>query len=186
MQQHQTSFRPPQKHIASEYRISPNDSIEITFSDEPQLTQQVRVSWDGKINLSYLSLNGKAELTAAGKTPVELIAAINQLAKTNGMLTSPLANVRIVDYADQAFLVYGQVNNPGRFLFPKGYPPRMSILEAIALSGGFTRLARPNHVLVKRGEEVVRIDLKNMAAEPGAFNLEIQPGDVITVPERIL
>jgi protein involved in polysaccharide export with SLBB domain len=169
-----------------QYRISPNDSLEVTFSDEPQLTQQARVSWDGKINLPYLNSNGKAEIVAAGKTPVELVAVINQVAKASGMLVSPLANVRILDYADQAFVVYGQVNNPGRFLFPKGYPPRMSILEAVGISGGFTRLARPNHVLLKRGEEVIRLDLRDMMSQSGAEQFEIQPGDVITVPERIL
>lgn len=168
------------------YQIKPNDTIEITFAQEPQLTQQVQVTWEGEIHLSYLAARGKARLHAAGKTPSELAPEINQLAKDNGLLINPLAQVRVVGYSELSFSLFGQVNQPGRFTFRPGYESRLELPEAIAMGGGLTRLARPSLVLIKRGTQIYRVNLSDMLTKPGIPGFVVLPGDVITVTERIL
>jgi protein involved in polysaccharide export with SLBB domain len=64
-------------------------------------------------------------------------------------------------------------------------PPKLELEEAIALAGGYTRLARESLVLVKRGNSVRKVNLRKLATQPGEPHFSIVPGDVITVTERI-
>jgi polysaccharide export outer membrane protein len=164
------------------YRIQAGDLLLITFAGEPDYNQQVRVEWDGRINLASL---GRLEMRAAGLSASELAGRITAYAKENQILVNPRTQVLISDFAGQTFVLLGQVTQPGRYAFPRGLPPRLDLEEAIALGGGYTRLARQSLVLVKRGADVHRVDLRKLATEPGQPRFVVLPGDVITVSERI-
>ena len=89
------------------------------------------------------------------------------------------------EYTGASFAVAGQVTQPGRFTFPRGLAPRMELTEAIAMSGGCTRLARQSRIIVKRGAKLTWWTCKKLATTPGAEHFTVIPNDVITVPERI-
>lgn len=168
------------------YVIQPGDLLTITFAGEPDYNQQVRVDWNGRIALPWLSGGGeRAEIYAAGLSASALASRISAMASQNDILVEPRAQVFVSDYAPSTFTVLGQVNTPGRYTFPRGLPPQIAIEEAIGYGGGFTRLARESHVIVKRGGQIHRVNMRNMTTRPGNGDFTIQPGDVITVNERI-
>lgn len=167
------------------YTIQPNDVLLITFAGEPDYNQQVRVDGRGNIDLPALAAAGAAEIHAAGLTPTALAARVTDFGRANKILVAQRAQVFVTEYTGSTFIVFGQVNLPGRYTFPRGLPPQMDLAEAIGMSGGFTRLARQSLVIVKRGEKTYRIDLGRMMTTPGAARFLIVPGDIITVAERI-
>ena len=70
---------------------------------------------------------------------------------------------------------------------PEGSPGGIDLLEAIAMAGGYTRIAAPGRISVRRqtngGDQVQQVDAKRVAKGGGAFR--VQPGDTITVGESI-
>ncbi len=175
---------PPPPLSAGHYSIQPGDLLNITFAGEPDLAQQVRVDWNGMINVPTLSSEGNAEIRAAGSSPSTLAAKLNAYAVENRILVKARAQVQVIEYVSLAYSVLGQVTQPGRYNFPRGVQPRLTIEEAVALAGGYTRLARQSRVLLKRGSQVYAVDLKKHATLPGQPPIIIIPGDVITVTER--
>lgn len=175
---------PPPPSFGGHYSIQPGDLLGISFAGEADLTQQVRVDWNGMVNVPTLSPDGNSEIRAAGLSPSALAAKLSAYAVANRILVKARAQVLVVEYATLAYSVLGQVTQPGRYNFPRGVPPRLTIEEAVALAGGYTRLARQSKVLLKRGRQVYAVDLKKLSSVPGHPPVIIIPGDVITVTER--
>ncbi len=176
---------PPRISSPEQYAIQSNDLLLVTFAGEPDYNQQVRVDWRGNIDLPSLTTERTAEIRAAGLTPAELGARITEFGQKNKILSAQRAQVFVSEYASASFVVFGQVNQPGRFTFPRGVAPRMALADAIAIAGGYTRLARQSSVVVKRGDKAYTVDLKKLATTSGAEHFTIIPEDVITVPERL-
>jgi protein involved in polysaccharide export with SLBB domain len=184
---------PPQRALPAsdvgrhdeQYKIQPGDMLAVTFAGEPDFNHQVRVDLNGRISLSYVTQGSIADFPAAGLSVSALAARITDYATENKVLVNPRVQVLVLEYATQSFVVLGQVNLPGRYTFPRGLPPRLELEEAIALAGGYTRLARQSVVLVKRGGNIHKVDLRRLSTYPGEPHFSIVPGDVITVAERI-
>jgi polysaccharide export outer membrane protein len=66
---------------------------------------------------------------------------------------------------------------------------KITLLDAIAMAGGYSRIADPAKITLKRKEggreKIVRLNAKAMAKDERVDSYEIQPGDVITVGESI-
>lgn len=170
-----------------EYRIAANDLIEVSFLDEPEYTQEVRVDWSGKINLTFLGRSSQfTELAVVNKTSSTLTMEIDAMAKKNGVLREPRSHVRVIEYAEQTFSVLGHVFTPGRHPFPPGQKPIIELGEAIALAGGYTEMANLKSIYIKRKGEIFKVNLKDLLTIPGEPVFWIVPGDVITVLERII
>ena len=169
----------------TQYKLQPGDLLTLTFAGEPDYNQQVRVDWDGHISLAYLAHDGHSEMQAAGLTVSALAGRIAAYAKENEVLVNPKVQVLVAEYSGQTFVLLGQVTQPGRYAFPRGQQPRLELLDAIALGGGYTRLARQSEVLVKRGAKVYKVDLRKLATVSGTPGFRVLPGDVITVTERL-
>ena len=71
---------------------------------------------------------------------------------------------------------------------PETSPGGIDLLEAIAMAGGYTRIAAPERVSVRRhvgnGDELVRVNAKRVERGQSA-NFKVLPGDSITVGESI-
>jgi polysaccharide export outer membrane protein len=168
-----------------QYRIQPGDLLMITFAGEADYNQQVRVDWDGRISLSYLGHGEHPDIQAGGLDVSALANRIGNYAREKEILVNPKVQVLVAEYAGQTFVLLGQVTQPGRYAFPRGQQPRLNLMEAIALGGGYTRLARQSQVLVRRGAKVYKVDLRKLTMESGTPAFMVMPGDVITVTERI-
>ena len=171
---------PPSVRPAN-YALSPGDSIVITVFREPDLNTQQRLSRDGTINFPLL---GVIRLSAKNTNEAAALIA-NLLSK--GYLIHPQVTVSVVDYAKIKFTILGQVSNPGAFEISGDQ--NIDILAAIARAGGFTRLANPANVIVRRTvngqEETYKLDVKRLMNDKKSQRFPIQPNDTISVGERI-
>ena len=124
----------------------------------------------------------------AGLTLTQATSRVTEL-YARDYLVNPKVSVSLVSYAKRRFTVLGQVNRPGSFEMPDGSPTGIDLLEAIAMAGGYTRIAAPERISVRRhgpkGDEVLKVDAKRMARGAGTSNFKVVPGDTITVGESI-
>ena len=72
------------------------------------------------------------------------------------------------------FYILGEVNKPGSYPYVSG----MTVLNAVAIAGGFSYRARSARIIIIRASDPERSD--RLAKE----NTIVLPGDVIKVPER--
>lgn len=154
------------------YRLGPADVVAVFVWKEPDLSTRATVRPDGKINLPLAG-----ELIAAGKTTDELEGEITSRLKK--YLDLPVVTVSVSEVNSPKISVLGEVRRPGRFLIPQ----RTTVLDAIAMSGGFTAYAHRGRVVVLRptrsGVERIPVDVKQLLRGGRAFYLE--PGDVVHV-----
>jgi len=124
----------------SEYRIGPHDLLEIKVFQAEELSGQERVNSRGEISLPLVG-----KITVGGLTQVEAEQAI-AAALRKDFLQDPQVNVYIEEHTSQRVTVMGQVDEPG--VYPlKG---ATTLLQAIAMAGGFERLADTTEVVVFR------------------------------------
>ena len=107
-------------------------------------------------------------------------------------LVNPKVNLVLAGYAKRRFTVLGQVNRPGSYEMPETSPGGIDLLEAIAMAGGYTRIAAPERVSVRRRgtgrgkDEVLRVNAKRLErGDARAGNFRVLPGDTITVAESL-
>jgi polysaccharide export outer membrane protein len=162
----------------SDYVLVIGDVIQLNVFREPDLTTQATIARDGTVQLPLIR-----EVKLAGLT----IRAARELLRglyDQQFLVDPQIFLNVMKFAERKFTIMGQVARPGSYELQGG--ERISLLEAIGLAGGFTRIANRGRVVIQRreGDEVValRANAKRMADGKEA-PLEIQPGDVITVTE---
>jgi len=161
-------LRPPDTTTASgayqgvtEYRVGPQDVLDIAVYQMAELTRQLRVNSKGMISLPLLG-----PIQAAGKTVPELEAEITQLL-ADDYLQDPQVTLYVREYTSQRVTVEGAVAKPGIYALSG----RTSLLQAIVVAGGITEEANPRGILIFRVT-----DGKRMAA---VFDLrEIRGGNV--------
>ena len=163
------------------YTIQPSDLVEVIVFQEEDLHSRLRVAKDGAINLPLIG-----NVSTTGRTAEEVAAQIRR-ELADGYLANPQVTVTVLSYSKRIFTVLGQVNRPGSYSLPDNNA--LSLVQAIGVAGGYTRLAAPKRVLIKRvvnGQETIqRLDAESMARSAKGSALEILPGDTITVPESL-
>jgi polysaccharide export outer membrane protein len=104
-----------------------------------------------------------------------------------GYLVNPQIALTVRTYARKVFTILGQVQKPGSYEIEGS--ESISLLQAIGMAGGYTRIANPGNVTVKRNEggveKVYRFNAKKMARSDSDSTITVKPGDVITVAESI-
>jgi polysaccharide export outer membrane protein len=128
--------------VAEDYRIGPQDLIEIQVFGIDTLKRDVRVNSRGAISLPLI---GTVHVGGLSSQDAEsLIAARYE----KDFLRDPQVSVFIKEFTSQRITIDGAVGKPGV------YPIRgqTSLLQAIALAGGQGSLADLNEVMVFRAE----------------------------------
>jgi protein involved in polysaccharide export with SLBB domain len=90
-----------------------------------------------------------------------------------------------VEYNSKKIFVLGQVSKPGTFPFEG----KMNIIQAVTLAGGFTNMARKNSVIVTRVEDGIERRIRvpvDRISEGLMPNFQLQPEDIVYVPETVL
>lgn len=167
----------PPLPLAPEYVIGAGDVLQISVWKNETLSRVVPVRPDGKISMPLLH-----DIMAAGLTAMQLRDKIaTALAE---FLPNPEVAVSVTEVRSPRISVLGEVMKPG-VLELRG---TTTILEAIALAGGFRDFASPSKITVIRlnpnGQtEKIRFNynraVSGSAEEP---NLVLKPGDVVVVP----
>ncbi|HEY1813786.1 MAG TPA: polysaccharide biosynthesis/export family protein [Kofleriaceae bacterium] len=159
--------------------LGPGDKVELTIyyggGKESKATYTLDSS--GQLEVQYI---GSVE--AAGKDANQVKTEIQQRL-ADGYLVNPTVSVSVVERNSLHCSVFGQVAHSGTIKFT----PHMTIVEAIAQSGGFAPLARKNFVQVTRTvgprKETYQLPVE-MIGEGKRPNFEMMPGDQVFVPER--
>ena len=167
----------------SGYVLAAGDVIAVEVFGEDDLRSSARVGADGSVSLPLL---GSVRL--GGLSLPQASARLTELYGRD-YLVSPKLNITLVGFAKQRFTILGQVNRPGSYEMPEGAGGTIDILEAVAMAGGYTRIAAPERISVRRrgpdGNEVIRVNAKRLARQAGGSGFRVQAGDTITVGESI-
>ena len=178
---------PPPKAIpvqatTANYRIAANDVVKVSVFQEEDLETLARVAQDGKISVPYI---GSVDL--AGRTLQEGARSIE--ARLREYYKHPQVVLRVMEYSKRNFTVLGQVSRPGIYDLPN--ESSLNLIEAIGVAGGYTRIANPGKITIKRQdkngkETMLKVDAKKMATDSKEPRLKIEPGDTINVSESWL
>lgn len=153
--------------VQTEYSLGPGDQVRVTVFGQEDLSGEFSVSGNGKISLPLIG-----EVEAGGLTIPIIEQAIVAKLKPD-YLVNPRVSIEVLNF--RPFFIIGEVNNPGSYPYQHG----MTVVNAIALAGGYTYRARENRVLLKRAGAPSSV--KETRADE---NTPVLPGDVIRVPER--
>jgi len=163
------------------YVLRNNDLIKITVFQEDDMTTETRISKSGYITLPLLGpirLAGKSVADATNEIRTKL---------DKDYIINPHVTLTVMTYAEQWVTVLGEVQKPGQVEIPP--EGGLDLLGAIALAGGYTRVADPGNVIVRRvinGKDVVaRVDARRLARDTNVQEFMVQPGDRISVGESI-
>jgi polysaccharide export outer membrane protein len=159
-EQAELAMRPP------EYRTGSGDRLRITVFGHDDLSGEFQVDGSGNISLPLIG-----NVAVGDRSMDDIENAIVKKLKPD-YLKNPRVNVEVVNY--RPFYILGEVNNPGSYPYVNG----MTVVNAIALSGGYTYRAREDKVLITRSDDPER------TKKPATLETVVMPGDIIEVPER--
>ncbi len=159
------------------YVIGIDDLLAINVWKEPEITRNVPVRADGKISLPLVG-----EVTAGGRTPRALKAEITE--KLKSYISEPEVTVIVQEMRSKKFNIMGQVGRPG------SYPlsGNMTILDGLAVSGGFRDFAKKKDIYVLRKkadgtDERLPFNYKDVIkGKNSQQNVKLMPGDTVVVP----
>ena len=165
-----------------QYVLRPGDVVQIKVYQEEDLTSVSRIGKDGTITMPLL---GSVKVVSNSLEKATVIVR-DLLAKD--YLVDPQVNLNVTEFAKRRFTVLGQVQKPGTYDMPAD--EAVSLLQAIATAGGYTRIANSHRITVQRtvGTEnkQLRLDAEALAADKKEKPFDILPDDVIVVGEKWL
>jgi protein involved in polysaccharide export with SLBB domain len=167
---------PPSEIVGRGNTLGTGDLLEIRVFQEQDLSGAYRISPEGTIDFP---LCGKVEM--AGKTASRAADAL-RACLGNGYLKNPQVSVLIREFNSKKVFVFGEVQKPGTFPFEDN----MSVIQAITLAGGFTKVASKNNTNVTRlvdgQERKIRVPVEDIGVGRER-NFPLRPGDIVFVPE---
>ena len=162
------------------YVLSPNDMVLVKVYQEEDLETRLRIARDGTASFPLIGV-----IQIGGKTVEQASQTIRDLLDKD-FLVNPQVTLTVMEFAKRRFTVLGQVQKPGTFEIPN--EESITLLDAIAMAGGYSRLANPSRITVTRsvGDRKTSVNVDGKAQAKGTKPpLEIRPDDTITVDERI-
>lgn len=170
------AFAQEKEKKEGQYHIAINDLLEISVYDEPDMDKTVRVAPDGTISYPILG-----KISAVGLTADELKEKITALLAED-YLYDPKVSVFIKEHAK--VYVSGEVIKPGAYELRAG----LTVMEVIALAGGFTDEADLSRVKLSRNingqKKTTIIDASDMSAGANKDkDMFLEPNDEIIVEE---
>jgi polysaccharide export outer membrane protein len=158
---------------AATYTIGPGDVLQIAVWKEPELSRDVTVRLDGVITVPLLG-----DTPAAGKTPTQLASDIStKLAK---FIEKPRVSVGVTQANSARIYIIGQMVRSGEFPLSR----RMTVLQGLALAGGFREFAKTDSIVIVRQDlSVIPVNYKKIAeGKDMSQNVALTAGDTIVVP----
>ena len=172
-----TTTTHPVQALDANYVIGADDILAVDVWHEKELSHVLSVRPDGKISLPLIG-----ELLVAGETPLQVQDTITQRLKE--YLEHPQVTVMVQETKSQKFNVVGEVQRPGSFVF--GHP--VTVLDAIALAGGFRDFAKTKKMYVIRAapdgtRQRLRVNYNDvLKGKKSAENLVLHSHDTVVVP----
>ena len=148
------------------YRLGIGDKVRVTVFGEKDLSGDFDVNDQGEVTLPLIG-----SVRIAGRSVGDAETVITNAYGKN-YLVNPHINLQVMNY--RPFFILGEVKNPGSYPFING----MTIVNAVALAGGYTPRANTRGIEIKRGSNPAGGDV------PATEDAAVLPGDIIRIPER--
>lgn len=148
------------------YKLGVGDKVRVTVYNEKDLSGDFDINDQGEIALPLIG-----QVKVQGLTIAQAEALFTERYGKD-YLVNPRITVEVLNY--RPFFILGEVKNPGSYPYMNG----MTVVNAVALAGGYTPRANKDQIRIKRanaptaGETVVGEDAP------------VLPNDVLRVPER--
>ena len=150
-----------------EYKLGTGDKVRIIVFEEKDLSGKHEVGGNGYISVPLIGEVKAADLSERG-----LEKAIKEKL-LDGFLKNPRVSVQVLNY--RPFYLLGEVEKPGSYPYVNG----MTVINAVAMGGGFTYRAAEEKIYVTRAndpnQEKVKVNIRD----------KVLPGDVVRVEERL-
>ncbi len=175
---------PPYTFRATAYEIGKSDQLLVDVWRNPELTRSMTVRPDG-----YITMPLMGDILADGRKPEELAAVISNGLKT--IIKSPEVTVTVVNPASIEYIyrvrAMGEFNQPTSIRFVEG----MTVMDLALAAGGVSPYGAQDRAVLSRmtgeGYKEFRVDLKAIFEDGDTTtNYELQPTDIVTVPEKKL
>jgi polysaccharide export outer membrane protein len=150
----------------SSYKLGPGDALRVTVFRHDDLSGEFTLDGEG-----YFAMPLVGEILGGGRTARQLENEVEVALKSGGYLVDPQVSIEVLNY--RPFYIIGEVNNPGSFEYVNG----MTVINAVALAGGFTYRADQEDIVISRGGSTG----PELQAAP---DTKVLPGDIIEVQER--
>jgi len=166
-----------QDKISPNYKVGPQDMIEITVFGHPEYSLTVRVSEEGRIRFPYLDeidVNGLTRLEIERKLKIEI---------EKKLLVEAQVIVTIIEFHSQTVSVFGAVGAQGQYTLDG---PE-TLLSLIAKAGAITEDAGEYIIVIRqlpdRTTRTLRIPIFDLVTggDP-TLDIPLQTNDVINVP----
>lgn len=157
---------PPPPAEPPVYRLAPGDKVALAVFGQTDTSGQFDVNADGNISVPLVG-----SVPAAGRTLAELRTDLGK--RLNRFIVNPRFTIDIVTY--RQIFVLGEVQKPGGYPYNVG----LTVQQAVALAGGFTRRAITDKVVLTRGVDGA---LKEYGVSPKDF---MAPGDTLDIQRRV-
>ncbi len=171
------------KLLVKQYLIGVDDQVQVNVWKNPDLSITVPVRPDGKISVPLVG-----EVMAGGKAPVDVAKEIKR--KLSKYIKDPQVAVILVNLQSHEFLsrvrVTGAVRNPLSLKYRQG----MTVLDVVLEAGGLNEFASANSAKLYRRKNgkvhTIKIDIGDILNEGDmTTNIAMEPGDIISIPERV-
>jgi polysaccharide export outer membrane protein len=179
---------PPSSEIdIPSYTLTATDRLRIVIYQEDDLSSIVRIDSNGNVNLPLVG-----EVKVANLTVPQAQNAVEDAYRNGRFLRNPQVIISVEEYAPREVSIGGQVRNPGRYPLP--IESVMTVVDLVTKAGGLTDIARGNSVTITHitpdGQKITStVDVDSIIkgrAKADNKALQLQPGDIVYVPERII
>ena len=151
---------------AQQYLLGPGDQLRVIVFGQEDLSGDFEIDGAGLVSLPLIG-----KIRVGGRTLAEAESAIIEELKPD-YLKDPHVSLQVLNY--RPFYIIGEVQAPGSYPYVNG----MTVLEAVAIAGGFTYRAKESRMKIIRATDSTR---QKNTVSPGSV---VFPGDVIEIPER--
>ncbi|MGA8939406.1 MAG: polysaccharide biosynthesis/export family protein [Acidobacteriaceae bacterium] len=159
----------------SSYVIGPDDSLEVSVWQQPNISGTFPVRPDGKISLVLVG-----DIQAAGLTPMHLAHDITLRLKK--YIQDPIVSVVVAAVRSQRVYLVGEIQHTGPIVLTPGMTP----LQAIASAGGLTPFTNGKHIYILRGPQgkqtKIPFNYRRALKGDNRQDVPLLPGDTIVVP----
>lgn len=155
-------------------KFGPGDLLEVSVYNVPELATKARVSNSGEIYLPLIDY-----VHVAGLTQEEAQALIEKRLEDGGFVRNPHVTIFVDEAESQGVTLLGEVAKPG--IYPDTADHKL--YEVLSEAGGFTAVASRKIAILRKGKpDPIRIDLPRNLADDLSGNVDVLPGDTITIP----
>ncbi len=160
-----------------DYRLGPDDKIQVAVNGDPKLTQQVVIGPDGRVSFPLVG-----DVALGGLTVREATENVTELLARD-YLVDPKVDIQIIEYKSRWVMVTGEVGKPGRVPLRGGATLKDALADADGLSVG-----AGDEIVISRdapeGKGKIQISVDRREFERAETNPPLTTGDIVSVAAR--